>query len=360
MLKNAKILRGLTKKCIQIILDLSRTVSRYARKACYERFFKERAYFLKENQRFSFKKYARSDRFSPRPPFSRSEKQCVKRAKIIPTNFSLRLLTSLILRIPIFLCPVFLLILSCDQPKPGCTDIRATNFDVAAAKADNINCTFPKLIFQVAYVVGDSSFSEANIYRNAKNQPFKIVQSATYLSDFQFITNDNKISKTIDSIALYRQTDTIRALNSFALIGRNNGFSFTIGTFEDVGKTFTKCQFNLGLTAEVNKTDATKMPFGHPLSIRADSMYNRTAKKYTFNKIVVVSGTNFKDTLRLELANLEVIKLDKTIKTIEGSDVVISLVINYLKLFDSVDFTEAQTTTKDKMTANAKNVFLLK
>lgn len=271
-----------------------------------------------------------------------------------------KILRGPILRTILFLCPFFLFILSCDQPKTGCTDIRATNFDVTAAKADNINCTLPKLIFQVAYLVGDSSFSEANIYKNARNQPFKIVQAATYLSDFQFITSDNKISKTIDSIALYRQTDTIRALNSFALIGRNNGFSFTIGTFEDVGKTFAKCQFNLGLTPEVNKTDATKMPFGHPLSIRADSMYNRAAKKYIFNKIVVASGTNFKDTLRLELASLDVIKLDKNIKTVEGSDVVISLTVNYLRLFDTVDFTENQTTTIGKITANAKNVFSIK
>ena len=64
--------------------------------------------------------------------------------------------------------------------------------------------------------------------------------------------------------------------------------------------------------------------------------------------------------MRLELANLEVIKLDKNIKTVEGSDVVISLIVNYLKLFDSVDFTENQTTTIGKMTTNAKNVFLLK
>ena len=276
--------------------------------------------------------------------------------KLDPQNAKLKTQNSKLL----WLCPFFLLMLSCDQPKTGCTDIRATNFDVAAAKADNINCTFPKLIFQVAYVVGDSSLLETSIYKNSKSQSFKIVQTATYLSDFQLITSDNKTSKTIDSIALYRQTDTIRALNSFALIGRNNGFSFTIGTFEDVGKTFAKCQFNLGLSDVANQTDATKMPFGHPLSIRADSMYNRAAKKYIFNKIVVASGTNFKDTLRLELANLDVIKLDKNIKTVEGSDVVISLIVNYLKLFDSVDFTENQTTTIGKMTTNAKNVFLLK
>ena len=252
------------------------------------------------------------------------------------------------------------LVMGCDQPKTGCTDIRATNFDVAAAKADNINCTFPSLIFQVAYVVGDSSFLPTSIYKNAKSQSFKIVQAATYLSDFQLITSTDKISKPTDSISLYRHTDTIRALNSFALIGRNNGFSFTIGTFEDVGKTFAKCQFNLGLTDVVNQTDATKMPFGHPLSIRADSMYNRAAKKYIFNKIVVASGTNFKDTLRLELAGLEVIKLDKNIKTVEGSDVVISLIVNYLAFFKDVDFTATQTAIKEKMTANALNVFSLK
>jgi hypothetical protein len=248
--------------------------------------------------------------------------------------------------------PLFVAITSCEEPKKGCTDIRATNFDVTAAKEDNINCVFPKLTLQVAYTVGDSSLLFSSTYKNALNQSFKIVNASTYISDCQLFTSDNKIFKTTDSMALYRLTDTIRVLNSFAMIGRNNGFQFTIGTFEAVGKTFTKLRFNIGLIPDVNKTDATKMPSGHPLSIRPDSMYNRATKSYVFNKLVVASGTNFKDTSTIEVSNLTPIELTKNLPTIEGQDVVINLIVNYLPLFKDIDFTKSKDLIQQKFVAN--------
>ena len=252
-----------------------------------------------------------------------------------------------------------LIFMACQEPKPGCTDIRATNFDVTAAKTDNNTCIFPKLVFQVAYVVGDSSYIETSSYKNAVNQSFKIIRAATYLSDFQLFTNDGKAFKTIDSLTLYRQTDTINALNTFAMIGRNNGFEFQIGTFEAVGKTFSKCRFNVGLMPEINKTDATKMLTG-PLSIRPDSMYNRATKSYIFNKIIVASGLNFKDTLNVEMTTLMPIELSKTLPTIEGADALIKLQINYLQLFNGVNFTENPSTTRQKIVDNTPKMFSLK
>ena len=264
-----------------------------------------------------------------------------------------------------FIFPVFLLIMACEEPKKGCTDIRATNFDVAAAKDDNTTCTFPKLVLQVAYIIGgnglpDSSLLNTSAYKNALGQSFKIIQSATYLSDFQLITSDNKIFKTTDSIALYRTMDTIKALNSFALIGRNNGFEFTIGTFEAVGKTFAKLRFNLGLTPETNKTDATKMPSGHPLSIRPDSMYNRVTKSYIFNKLVIAKGTNFSDTLSLNMATLNTIELTKNLPTTEGENVTIKLIVNYLQLLNDVDLTKSKNQIEAQVVTNAYKVFSLK
>ncbi len=259
----------------------------------------------------------------------------------------------------------FLIITACEQPKSGCTDLRATNFDVTAGKTDNNTCVFPKLIFQVAYTVGDNDtigLKNDSIYYtpNVPKQAFKIIQAATYLSDFQLITTDGKTYTTSDSVSLFRLTDTIRALNSFALIGRNNGFQFTVGTFQDVGKTFAKCRFNVGFSPEINKTDATKMPFGNPLSIRPDSMYNRATKSYIFNKIVVATGTNFKDTLNIETNTLSNIELTKSLPTKEGFDALIVLKINYLPLFLGVNFSDAQNILQQKIVGNTPKMFSLK
>jgi hypothetical protein len=248
---------------------------------------------------------------------------------------------------------------ACEEPKVGCTDIRATNFDVTAAQSDKAACVFPKLVIQVAYTVGDSNYIETSSYKNTLGQSFKIIRAATYLSDFQLIRTDGAIAKPIDSVLLYRQTDTIKALNSFAMIGRNNGFDFPIGTFDAVGKSYAKCRFSIGLTPNENKTDATKMQSGHPLSIRPDSMYNRAAKSFIFNKIVVASGVNFKDTLNVEMTTLSPIELTKTIGTTEGQDAVVKLKVNYLLLFKDVNFTEAKNITTQKIVDNANKIFSL-
>ena len=250
------------------------------------------------------------------------------------------------------------IITSCEEPKKGCTDIRATNFDVTAAESDVTGCTFPELVFQVTYTVGDSNYIETSSYKNTMGQSFKIIRAATYLSNFQLIRTDGTIAKPIDSVLLYRQTDTIKALRSFALIGRNNGFEFPIGTFDAVGKAYAKCRFSIGLTPEVNKTDATKMTSG-PLSIRPDSMYNRATKSYIFNKIVVASGLNFKDTLTVEMTTFSPIELTKNIVTTEGQDAVVKLKVNYLLLLKDVDFTKSQNIIKQIIVDNAVKAFSL-
>lgn len=259
-----------------------------------------------------------------------------------------------------FFSLIFLAIVACEEPKKGCTDIRATNFDVAAATDDNTTCTFPKLVVQTAYVVGDSGLLNTSVYKNALGQQFKILQAATYLSDFQLLTSDNKVFKTTDSILLYRTVDTIKALNSFAMIGRNNGFEFAIGTFEAVGKTFTKCRFNLGLTPEANQTDATKMPSGHPLSIRPDSMYHRTTKSYIFNKLVIAKGTNLGDTLSINMTTLNLIELTKDLPTKEGANITIQLIVNYLQLLNDVDLTKSKNLIEAQVVTNGLKMFSLK
>jgi hypothetical protein len=276
-----------------------------------------------------------------------------------------------ILRGPFFekigqLFPLICLIFTaCQEPKTGCTDIRATNFDVTAGKTDDNTCVFPKLIVQYAYLFGENDtlglkYDFIYYTPNVPRQAFKILQAATYLSDFQLITSDGKTSTTSDSLSLYRQTDTIRVLNSYALMGKNNGFQSTIGTFQDVGKTFAKCRFNVGFSPEINKTDATKMPFGHPLSLQADSMYNRATKSYIFNKLVLATGTDFKDTLKIEMNTLSNIELTKSLPTKEGYDAVITLKINYLHLFTGVNFTDPQNITKQKIVDNTPKIFSLK
>ena len=110
----------------------------------------------------------------------------------------------------------------------------------------------------------------------------------------------------------------------------------------------------------VNRTDATKMPSGHPLSIRPDSMYNRATKSYIFNKLVIAKGTNFGDTLSLNMTTFKAIELTKNLPTKEGANVTISLIINYLQLLNDVDLTKSKNLIEAQVVSNSPKVFSLK
>ena len=67
--------------------DGLRTVSRFARKACKKIFWRPTLFFGRKIVDFPSKKQYRSDRFSPRTSFERSEKQCVTCHEIFRINF---------------------------------------------------------------------------------------------------------------------------------------------------------------------------------------------------------------------------------------------------------------------------------
>ena len=253
----------------------------------------------------------------------------------------------------------FLLFFSnCQEPTEDCLDVRATNFNVAAGKACVSCCTYPSLTLKMNYLSDTSSFVFDSTYTNSIGQKFRVLGAQMYLSDFQLFTSDGKAYAPTDSVSLYRQTDTVKTLNNYALVGRNNGFDFTVGAFGDaIGKTFTKVKFQIGLSDTANLTDPKKMPPSSPLSTKADSMYLTPAKTYIFNKLIVAKGVGFKDTLRLNIATAQTVQVAGSIPTVEGINAVIKLKINYLRLFDGVNFTDGETVIKGKIVANYGTTF---
>jgi hypothetical protein len=273
-----------------------------------------------------------------------------------------------------FLAMTFLLILlfsNCQPPSKGCLDARATNFDVTATQACEDNCcTYPNLTLQTDYIIDGISklklkFDDTTNLRYKYNfklgdDSIRIIGSQFYLSGFQLVTSDNKIAKTIDSTLLYRQKDTIRTLSNYALVGRNNGFDFKIGSFSQSGK-FSKLQFTVGLDAEANKTDPTKMPSSHPLSTQRDSMYLKKESTYIFNKLTVEKwrSQSKKDTLRFFITSPQNVVITKDMSFKEGFDVAIPLTINYAKLIEGVNFSGDENTIKAKIVSNYDKVFSL-
>jgi hypothetical protein len=280
---------------------------------------------------------------------------------------SLKLAASLGRILPPSVFSLILLFSNCQEASKGCLDAKATNFDVTATKPCEDNCcTYPNLTLQTDYIKDelskiklklDDTINSAMRYKIGLDS-IRIIESQFYLSDFQLITPDNKTFRTLDSIPLYRLKDTLRTLNNYALVGRNNGFDFKIGSFNQSGK-FNKLQFKVGLDDVANKTDPTKMPTPHPLSTQRDSMYLKKDMTYIFNRLAVEKWrtTGKKDTLRFFITTPKEVVITKDMSFKDGFDVTIPLTINYAKLIEGVNFSDSENSIKEKIVSNYAKVF---
>ena len=280
-----------------------------------------------------------------------------KASKILPLDmYSFRALY--MLSKAILFVIIILFFQNCLEPKEGCLDVNATNFDVTAAKDCDKSCTcsYPSLIIATNYSSGGSSFNFNTTYKNDVGDSFRIVSSQMYLSDFQLINDNNVIIRTIDSVSLTRASDSIKVLNNYALIGKNVGFDFTIGTFNSTDK-FLKVKFRVGLDDVAAKTIPSKMPATHPLSTKADSMYISSQNQYIFNKFVIAKGVNFRDTLRINITTPKDLEFVKSLSYPLGFNTTIPLTINYLQFFKGVIFSEDVNLITQKIVNNTSSAF---
>jgi hypothetical protein len=275
--------------------------------------------------------------------------------RILCTRFNLPVVV--FLYPSVFLC--FLFLMQCQAPVVGCLDARATNFDVTAAKpCDDNCCLFPNLKIQLDYAFDTFNFNFNTSYKFGTDS-IRFISSQFYISNVQLLKDDGTKASVLDSILLFRDKDTLRVPNYYALAGKNNGFEALFGKFNQVG-VYSKVSFNMGLDLEASKTIPSKMPQNSPLSIRSDSMYISSEKQYIFNKMTVVRITNKRDTFSFAIKNLIPIALkgSRSLVLKEGFDAIIPLRIDYKKWLDGVIFTDPINSIQDKIVSNTEKAFI--
>lgn len=255
-----------------------------------------------------------------------------------------------------------LLAQACNEPSKGCLDLKATNFDVTAETDCDACCTYPNLRLQVGhYWEGDTLLALGGKYRIGTDS-IQILDIQLYLSDFQVTNTDNGVSRVKDSVFLIRYADTLKVENSFALLGRKNGFDYKIGTFSGAGRV-AQVSFTVGLGTVANGTNPNRMTLSHPLSIKADSMYLGAERQYIYQKIIFArakDGVNFKDTVQVNIttaANVTVTAANNLVFK-EGFDAVLPLRLYYRRLFEGVNFSSDKTTMANRIVSNTtSNLF---
>jgi hypothetical protein len=252
----------------------------------------------------------------------------------------------------VLLCAIF----SCYQPKKGCIDITASNYDVAADEA--CCCTYPLMKAEIqAKWIGrnPNNKKDTNDLKldTLYNKSFKINKIRFYLSNIRFVKKDGTFAGVSNKIALPTFTkDSLKIENNF-LLARPDQITYTIGDFKEKGDV-TKLQMTIGVPDAVNKIDAAKIPdLTHPLSLKPEVLWNAQTG-YTYIYIEVKKGTSNGITTYKIATPINInfpFASPKTIQT--GFDILFQFTIDYAKWFNNIDFqNDSDEVVKAKIVKN--------
>jgi len=265
-------------------------------------------------------------------------------------------------RLPLGFLLLALCFSACFEPKEGCLDIAATNFDAGADK--DCCCEYPKLVLTVNQVYDTLLFRNDSLYRNSDDQLFRIKSVAFYLSDFQLFQNGERFTMS-DTLTLntFAGTDTSSQLftNDFQLV-RRTPIDYVVGTFRQDGN-FEEVNFRLGLSADAQKVIPFKAPANHPLAAQPDSLWRGQLAGFVFLQAVVVRNsmdTTQADTLRFLQSDLGQPRIGATGLFVHptGYNFPLVLTVDYKKMFEGVNWTTHDIPAwKTKIAANLPSTF---
>lgn len=243
-----------------------------------------------------------------------------------------------------FSSPVLLSLLcivaGCYEPKEGCLDIAATNFDPTAD--ENCCCLYPGLIFAVDHLADTIRIHPDSIYYDHVGHPFRIPYFQFYISDIRLTNSDGVVEQVVDTIRVYYPAgggvDSVAVTDDITLI-HQDAFSFAAGTLRATG-VFEKIQFRIGLAAPVLYSAPGWYETGHPLAVQAPAMWDSLAGYYSLNAGIL------RDTAQPDIISAirapaihHTVELEFLIPiaAIEGYDTELTLQVDYLKWLEGID-----------------------
>lgn len=270
------------------------------------------------------------------------------------------------MRFSLFCFLVFACLFSaCFEPKEGCLDIAAVNFDANADK--NCCCTYPNLKFVVDQRYDTLPFRRDSVFPGQGGRPFRLHDVAFYLSEFQLLKAGAVFSVSdTQGLRVFQANgnDTLRQVfqNDFQLV-RLETQEYTIGRFREDG-SFSGAKIRLGLSTDANRVIAPLAPASHPLSVQTDSLWQGKSKGFVYLKVVVsrdTLSTSARDTLyftRADLGDFLIEAKNTALLHPTGYDFRVRLTADYQKLLGNVDWSSGSPSTwKNQIVANLPTVF---
>lgn len=269
-------------------------------------------------------------------------------------------ITPLLLFILLALC----LFSACYEPKKGCLDVEAENFDVTAD--DTCCCQYPKLRFILRHrytgLGTEGIWEPNNTVSNNLGQAFKF-NISYYLSDPVVLQNGNERRPTGEvrlPVFFNPGGDTSKTFANSMMLVRRSPLENSSGEFRFSG-AFQRVSLQLGLPATVQEVNPNRITFVHPLRNQPERLW-RTRNEGFANMLVTVAFPPDAppDTLRFFRSDFErfPITKDGTFKGERGFNTDFQLTADYAELFKNIDLSKKDfPVIKKQMITNLKNVF---
>lgn len=255
-------------------------------------------------------------------------------------------------RIFIFLALLVFVASSCYDPISGCLDSEAVNYDIDGDTDCEDCCIFPTIKMSIFHQNGDTTFFLEDTLVNNLGQEYSIIKFAYLISDFSMITSDGQEYKILDSIELDVADGTEWVKDDVVRV-RRDGFSYVYGTtiFDGQGEQLS---FQVGLDDKINQNRFTTEVSDHPLTNDVDSLFREDSGDYTFQRIQVAQGIEFKDTVIYDVFgsdNVQQVNFDVAYESVRGSDKTVIIEARYNHWFEDVDFETMSKTEIESMIA---------
>ena len=276
-----------------------------------------------------------------------------------------------------FLCCT-LLLPACYEPKEGCLDAQATNFELDADEACPNCCEYPSLQLALRHRIvlfgqEEDRFSTDSIYYDGSGQPFRFNNIRFYLSNLRLVRSDGSEAMVSDTIELdlYAPSGAPRkatAEDNFLLANPLFEQTYTIGAFRESGSNFEKIRFAVGIEGIANEAIPDSLPDDYPLGRieQALDLHFNQDSGYVFSHIELFRDTTAADTIPVVLRigtmpYLRVVELllpSGGYTPSDGFNTLVTLRVNYVEWFQSLNIrqdTPAQMI--EKIVQNLANSF---
>ncbi len=247
---------------------------------------------------------------------------------------------------------LFLTLQQCAEPKTGCLDVRATNFQVDADANCGDCCSFPQIRLDLLhkFTKGDSllNFIPGSTYPDAGGNPFRLGDMRFYLSEIQLLRSDGSSSLLERKIVLRKASPNgdsmrIEVEDNFALASPASLARIQPGNFRD-GGTFTAVRFKVGVGEPARSADPGSAPTSHPLHPQTIPMWT-SPQGYLSQRIEIFSGLPPADTLRrlLEFGGVASVReitlvFDRPLSVPPGFHIALALQIDYARWLKNIRF----------------------